>query len=68
MQSFVRIWDYHNANCRSYITLPVEELKCVSFSPDTNFLAVVGVEKQYWKSGNVQKERKKIMIIIYDIS
>ena len=67
-QSSIRIWDYENANCRSILTMPLEFLKCVSFSHDNNFLAVVGVERTNIKSQHLAKHRDKEIILIWDIS
>jgi hypothetical protein len=48
--------------------MPLEFLKCVSFSHDNNFLAVVGVERTNIKSQHLAKHRDKEIILIWDIS
>jgi len=67
-QSIVRIWDYENANCRSILTMPLELIKSLAFSHDSNFLAVVGVERTYSISSGQSKHRDKEIILIWDIS
>jgi hypothetical protein len=48
--------------------MPLEFLKYVSFSHDSNFLAVVGVERTNTKSLGVAKHKDKEIILIWDIS
>jgi hypothetical protein len=48
--------------------MPLEFLKCVAFSHDSNFLAVVGVERTNTKSLGEAKHRDKEIILIWDIS
>jgi len=38
----IRIWDYDSGKCVCIIQCEMAALKCVSFSPDSNFLATAG--------------------------
>lgn len=55
--SLIRIWDYHTARCLSILTMPVQSLKCVSFSPDGRYLACVGKDSH-----------NKEMVVVWDVS
>jgi hypothetical protein len=48
--------------------MPLEFLKCVAFSHDSNFLAVVGVERAHTKSLGEAKHKDKEIILIWDLS
>lgn len=53
----VRIWEYSSGRCISMITMPVNAMKCLSFSHDGKFLAGAGKDKH-----------NREIIIVWDIS
>ena len=38
----IRIWDYDSGKCFVMFTIDVSSLKCLTFSPDGNYLAASG--------------------------
>ena len=81
-QTILRIWDYFTARCITMMSMPVVELKCLTFSPDGRFLCSVGKEEVRWWKGSdkytviedgkpVEKERKpeiRELIFVWDLS
>jgi WD40 repeat protein len=55
--SIIRIWEYFSGRCISMVTMPVNQLKCLSFSHDGKYLATVGKD-----------QHNREMVIVWDIS
>lgn len=57
LNPMIRIWDYLTGRCIAIISTEVAALKCLSFSPDGNFLTSVGKD-----------QCNRELLIVWDIS
>jgi|688.fasta_scaffold48933_8 WD40 repeat protein len=67
-ESVIKLWDYENASCLHTLTTPLESIRCVAFSPLSNLLAVVGLEKFDRKMFKKDECIRKQILVFYDLS